>query len=220
MIAKNTLRTLFCLTTVLGLSVGAANAGTLSVVAEESGNTWSAMLDGAPVTVGLLGVTDGENGVVHSLTDIENSVASGSLRGVFNGLSFTDAPSERAFATGAGIDVQTSPSPSPFPQQAYDGTLDETVASASTYDAFSSVELGDPLDASRSGRYFGLALVAFDSPNLVFDGTSTFNAGGTLGDLGELSGRVVPSPSAGLAGAALLVTTLVRRRRSASTRSA
>ena len=200
-----------------------ADSLTPEFVAEESGNTWSATLNGNPVSVGLVGITNGYDGGMVTEGEISSSVAAGSLMGVFNGLSFLDAASERSYAAGTGIGVNTKTSgTSPFPQEAFDGTLDDTVAGAAPLTSFASILLGTELDASREGRYFGIALLAFDSNSLVLEGTSTFNSNGSLGSLGELNApqadpTVIPSPSAAFAGGSLLVLSLLRRQRRGGT---
>lgn len=210
-------------TVALPGAFASADSLTPDFVAEESGNTWSATLNGNPVSVGLVGITNGYADGSVWLSDVELSVDAGSLMSVYNGLSFLDAPDERSYFAGDGIGVNTKTTgTSPFPQEAFDGTLDETVAGAAPLTSFASVLLGSELDASRDGRYFGVALLAFNSDLLVLDGTSTFNSNGSLGSLGEIAcdptkPTVIPSPSAAFAGGGLLVLSLLRRQRRGAT---
>lgn len=185
----------FVITAAVVACAGTAAASNLRTVAESSGNTFTATFNGESVHVGLLGFNNATSGESLDRAFFTTGAADGGLiRGgrqgdiveVLNGVQQTN----RSFDNGSGF--------------------------ASILDQLSSFQ---GLTFNADGRIFGAAVLVWrGSGNLVVStssGTSTFNSGGSLGDLGELAATPVPMPSASLMGLAGLGALAACRRRSA-----
>lgn len=189
----------WCVVGVVAMA-GVASGSSFSFISERSGNTFSATLNGESVFIGILGFNNAAEDQFVAAEDIMGSWVPGGAStrvvGLFNGLEVRPWDGATVeFASGAG--------------------LAEIVSGPLSLNEFDGVTF------NSAGRQFETVLFAFTgtgSLSIRDDAgrTRTWNAKGTLGDLGELAvgAPVIPLPTPAAMGAvAMLGLAGVRRRR-------